>query len=97
LEKLCKLFPKSDGSTGGGSDCEVEISCTATIEPCPVLPLNKDDFYNITKNQYERSREEKEEIRDKYDEAREICEAVVSCKNSLEEALLTSKAAKECK
>ena len=97
LGKLSELFPKTNGNWDDRDDCQVNESCNASIEPRPELPIGKDVFYNLTKNQHGQSVLEKDRIRKELDEWRLACEALLSCQASLKEALDTSRAVKECK
>lgn len=97
LEKLEDLFPKTNGSWEDRDDCQVSESCDAAIEPRPELPIGKDVFYNLTKNQHGSSVLEKDQIRKDFDDWRRACEALISCQASLKEALETSRAVQACK
>lgn len=96
LDNLGEMFPPA-GDDKPGPNCDFEQSCEAEIAPKPMLPLRKDDFYQITWGQYDTSKDEKDKIRQDYDEAWEDCEALNSCKTSLKDAIDASNAAKECK
>ena len=97
LEVLCDLFPQSSENDYYIKESYDEPSCIETIEPVPTLPLNKDMFYITTRRQHNSSKREKYRIRKKYEKWRAECEALTSCKSSLEVAITTSKEVQECK
>ena len=91
---LITLYPKPEEEPG---PCDLEKSCTATLEPCPERPFNCDKVYIYTRDQFDLAGKEKEEVREELEEACKEWETLASCERSLRDAIECSKAVKECR
>ena len=108
INEMCEVFgiipiPESntddcDNLPGTSSICGCEIeSCEGIDIDQPEFPIETSTYYCDTKEQYEKAKEETKCLKDKFDKKRKKCEELKSCKKSLEDAIKTSKEAKECK
>ncbi len=94
VQYLIEVFPKSGEEPG---DSGLKESCSATLEPCPVLPFNCDKVYIYTRDQQELAKGEKEEVRKELEEVCKEFETRASFERSLREAIERSKEVKDCK
>ncbi len=104
LKKLNGLFdtsamsaPAEGEGTSYGEGChQPEMPCDAKIEPKPKMPLDQDDYYKKTKDQYEKAKSEQDSAEAALTAAKEWEDKLISSKNSLEKAITKAKAAKGC-
>lgn len=85
-----------EGTSYGEGCHEPQNSCDASIEPKPVLPLEKDPYYEKTKKQYEKAQGEQDAAEETYDEASMKESQLLSAKASLVNAIREAKSAKSC-
>jgi hypothetical protein len=94
INMLIGIFKRSADESPA---CDLERSCYQEIEPKPVLPLNTERVYVFTREQQRLAEQEKKRIKYELEEACKEYESLASCKNSLTEAIESSKAVQECK
>jgi len=101
LDDLICLFntPESEGEAASDDhDCgDSSQSCHGMLKPKPAMPLEDDPYYKKTKDQFEKSEQETDQLESDYNAAREEAEKILSYKNSLMDAINAAEAAKDCK
>ena len=88
--------PSTNPDTESPSCEDEEASCTGELDNKPVMPLDQDDYWDTTKDQYSRAQEESATNKANYDACREEQKKLEACKKRLSDAVAAAEEAKAC-
>lgn len=92
---------ETDQSTGSFSDSKIENSYHSNecccIEPRISLPIDTDEYYRQLENDYLNTKQKVDQLKKDLDQAKEKRDALLACKQSLENAINEVNPANKCK